>query len=141
MKRTVYFPLIIAMLGWTTFAFAQTSASDIIGEYWINNQSGKIEIFERQGQYFGKIVWREEVIKDSKNPDPSLRNRSVIGIEFIKNFQFDGSKYKGGTVYSIENGKTYSGKLWLEDQGQTLKMRGFIGVALLGKTMTLDRVN
>ncbi|MEO1436729.1 MAG: DUF2147 domain-containing protein, partial [Bacteroidota bacterium] len=112
MKINLYLPLLLVMLGWTNLAFSQANASHIIGEYWINNQTGKIQIFERQGQYFGKIIWREEVIKDSKNPDPALRDRSVIGIEFIKNFEFDGSKYKGGTVYSIENGKTYAGKLW-----------------------------
>lgn len=121
---------------------AQSNQGDkIIGQYWTENKEGKIEIFKREAKYFGKIIWRKEVIKDTKNPNKSLRDRSVIGIEFLIGFVFNGkSKWEGGTVYSIDNGGTYRGKIWLEDQGKTLKMRGYWGISFIGRTATLLRV-
>lgn len=113
----------------------------ILGEYWIDGRKGKIAVYNCDSEYCGKIVWREEVRKDTENPDPVLRDRSVIGIEFMQGFKYDdgGKIWEEGSVYSIENGSTYSGKMWLEDGGNTLKMRGYIGISLLGKTMTLRR--
>ncbi|MEM9324246.1 MAG: DUF2147 domain-containing protein [Bacteroidota bacterium] len=124
------------------FGFAQVQADDLLGTYWTEQRTGKIEIFKEGGKYFGRILWREEPRQDTENPDRSLRNRSVVGITFLKDFVFDGEEeWGGGEVYSIANGGTYSGKIWLEDEGQVLKMRGYMGFSLLGKTMTLMRVD
>ncbi len=122
-----------------TTATAQADA--LLGQWWLNGQTGKIEIFKAQGKYHGKIIWRTEARNDTENPDPALRNRSVIGITFLKDFVYDGGQYVDGSVYSIENGGTYSGKLWLEDDRQTLKMRGYLGISLFGRTATLTRAN
>lgn len=122
--------------------FSPTPDDKIIGQYWVEGKTGKIEIYNCGDEYCGKIIWRADTRKDVKNPDKTLRNRSVIGITFLKNFiyQVNNEEWTDGTVYSIDNGKTYSGKLWLEDNGQTLKMRGFIGLSLFGRTATLKRV-
>ncbi|MEM9919034.1 MAG: DUF2147 domain-containing protein [Bacteroidota bacterium] len=115
----------------------------ILGEYWTEDRSGKIAIYKCSYKYCGRIIWRKENKKDSQNPDVTKRDRKVVGIQFLNDFEFDkkSSVWKGGTVYSIDNGNTYNGKIWLEDNGQTLKMRGFIGFSLLGKTATLRRVD
>jgi uncharacterized protein (DUF2147 family) len=41
-------------------------------------------------------------------------------------FTFDDNEYKGGNVYDAREGKTYSGKLWMDD-ANTLSMRGYWG--------------
>ena len=121
--------------------FSQRKADDVIGIYWTETKEGKVEIFKQDRKYFGKILWRKDPRKDLENPDKSLRKRSVIGLVFLRDFQFNGDdEWEGGTVYSIDNGNTYSGKLWLEENNRTLKMRGFVGFALLGRTATLTRV-
>ncbi|MEM9385771.1 MAG: DUF2147 domain-containing protein [Pseudomonadota bacterium] len=57
---------------------------------------------------------------------------------FLSGFRFDGqSRWIGGRVYAPDNGRTYRGKLWLREGD--LKMRGFVGVSLLGRTATLPR--
>ncbi|MBX2872549.1 MAG: DUF2147 domain-containing protein [Saprospiraceae bacterium] len=112
----------------------------IIGQYWTGDKQGKIEIYQENGRYFGKILWRKQARKDVHNPNPTLRERSIIGMVFLKEFVFKNGKYEKGKVYSIDNGKSYSGKLWLEDDGKTLKMRGYVGVSWLGRTATLKRV-
>jgi uncharacterized protein (DUF2147 family) len=66
----------------------------------------------------------------------------VIGITFLKDFIFDGKdEWVDGEVYSIDNGGTYSGRIWLEGGGKTLKMRGYLGISLLGRTATLTRAD
>ncbi|MEM8908314.1 MAG: DUF2147 domain-containing protein [Bacteroidota bacterium] len=118
----------------------QSDADAIIGEYWTEKQQGKIAIYKSNDRYYGKILWRADPQKDQHNPDPTLRDSSVIGLVFLKDFVFKNGKWVKGKVYSIDNGKTYSGKLWLEDAGKVLKMRGFLGFSLLGRTAQLTRV-
>ena len=121
-------------------SLSQTKADDILGQYWTDTKEGKIEIYKKGNKYFGKIIWRKDARKDTKNPNKNLRNRSVVGIDFMTDFVFSRNKWTDGEVYSIENGGTYSGKMWLEDKGKTLKMRGYVGISLFGKTATLTRV-
>ncbi|MEO1653923.1 MAG: DUF2147 domain-containing protein, partial [Bacteroidota bacterium] len=107
---------IILLLLWTgLYPSSENPADQIIGQYWINDKSGKIAIYKKKDRYFGKIIWRKEVRKDSKNPDPNLRKRSVIGLEFLQDFEYHPAKKQWikGKVYSIENGGTYRGKIWL----------------------------
>ena len=143
--KTISLNLLVIAISFSFLCFdvkGQTQNGDqIIGKYWTNNKEGKIEIFKKGRKYYGKILWRKEPVKDIKNPDKSLRNRNVIGIEFLKDFVFDGkNKWEGGTVYSFDNGGTYKGRLWLENQGEILKMRGFWGISLIGRTATLQKI-
>ncbi|MDW3191470.1 MAG: DUF2147 domain-containing protein [Cytophagales bacterium] len=137
MKGFIY--LLICCL--PSVIFGQVKADDILGQYWTENRTGKIEIYKDQSQYYGMIIWRKEVRKDTENPDEELKSRSVIGIVFLQNFSnTDKNEWSGGEVYSIDNGGTYSGKMWLANDGKTLKMRGYLGISLLGRTATLQRV-
>ena len=131
---------IITFLLFQLTIYSQYSEDDIIGRYWTENNEGKVEIYKSQGSYFGKILWRQDDRLDDKNPKLELRNRSVIGITFMENFRFDDGVWKGGSVYSIDNGNTYSGKMWLEQEGAILKMRGYLGLSIFGRTATLTRV-
>ncbi|MEM6894498.1 MAG: DUF2147 domain-containing protein [Bacteroidota bacterium] len=130
--------LFLGML--SNLSFSQAAADKIIGQYWTETKEGKIEVFKKGNAYFGKIIWRKDARLDTENPDEGQQNRSVVGIVFMKDFIFKNDKWVGGEVYSIENGGTYSGKMWLENNGNILKMRGYLGISLLGKTATLSRV-
>lgn len=125
-----------------SFPAMAAQPEDIIGRYWSENQMGVIEIYADQGVYNGRIVWRLEPMLDENNPDPALRGRSIVGIQFMEGFQYDPSndQWRGGDVYAPDNGSTYSGKMWLENEGQTLKMRGFIGISLFGRTAEFQRL-
>ncbi|HRZ83632.1 MAG TPA: DUF2147 domain-containing protein, partial [Candidatus Hydrogenedentes bacterium] len=77
--------------------------------------------------------------RDRENPDKSLRDRPIQGLVFMTGFKFDGDgKWKGGKVYDAESGKTYSCKMTLKDR-DTLEIRGYIGVSLLGRNQTWKR--
>ena len=51
----------------------------------------------------------------------------------------DGDMYSGGEILDPANGKTYKCKIWLEEKGKKLHVRGFIGMALLGRTQVWVR--
>ena len=52
--------------------------------------------------------------------------------------QTDPQHADGGHVYDPRTGRTYSGSMTA--QGNTLKLRGYLGIQLLGRTETWTRV-
>ena len=76
---------------------------------------------------------------DDRNPDPALRTRKLDGLTIMTGFEYDGDgRWKNGRVYDPNTGKTYRCTLTLIDQ-DTLEIRGFIGIALFGRTATWTR--
>ena len=95
-------------------AFAVSMGAAFAGEptgTWVT-QGGdsKVRIVPCGGGFCGTIVWLNEDRKDSNNPDPSLRGRSLVGVQLIFNMQGSGDSYSG-KLYNPRDGKTYSGKL------------------------------
>jgi len=121
---------------------AQThKADDIIGT-WLNQEAtGKITIYKEGDKYFGKLIWLRTPLDsvtglprtDKENPDVKLKSTPLIGLVNLKNFVFDGKEeWSGGTIYDPKNGKTYKCYIQFDSQNR-LKIRGYIGVSLLGR--------
>jgi len=76
---------------------------------------------------------------DEKNPDPALRDRLLIGLNLFTGFEYEGDgRWSGGTIYDPNSGKTYRCIVTMLDDS-TLKVRGYIGMPLLGRTETWTR--
>lgn len=76
---------------------------------------------------------------DDRNPDPALRARRLDGLTIMKGFEYAGNgRWKNGEIYDPNSGKTYRCTLTLVDRN-TLEIRGFLGVALFGRTETWTR--
>ena len=133
-KMTMAVVLMLAFLG----ASAQ-SADDVLGKWKTGSGDAHVEIFKRGGKYFGKIVWLKEPLRedgteklDRENPDEALRSRKILGLEMLEGFEFDDDEWEDGTIYDPKSGKTYSCVMELEDG--ILKVRGYIGISLIGRT-------
>jgi uncharacterized protein (DUF2147 family) len=110
---------------------------------------GKIEVAPCGEHLCGTIVWllephddtgRER--RDDENPDPALRERKVLGLRVLKDVSAQPDKkgyWRGGRIYDPKNGKTYRCTLSLDKEGN-MKLRGFIGISLIGRNSFWTRV-
>ena len=135
--------LLIVGMGVTPLAaMGDALPGDIVG-VWDTGDGAHVEVYERDGKYHGKFVrFDDESLAaglDAKNPDPALRDRLLVGTDFILNFEFVGKKWKNGRIYNPENGKQYKADLELQDG--VLKVRGWIGIRLLGRTVEWTRTD
>ncbi|RFU47988.1 DUF2147 domain-containing protein [Paraburkholderia sp. DHOC27] len=67
------------------------------------------------------------------------KNQLILGMTIIHDMKKDGEGWDGGNILDPENGKVYKCKMRLEDGGQKLVVRGYIGVSLLGRSQTWIR--
>jgi uncharacterized protein (DUF2147 family) len=125
-----------------------SSPEDITG-YWLtldkntNEPKSQIEIYKNSdGKYYGKIVWlKKPVINnqpalDKNNPDEKLKTRTILGLQILSGFEYDGEQWEKGRIYDPESGKTYKCKAWFEDNNRNkLYVRGFIGFSLIGRNV------
>jgi uncharacterized protein (DUF2147 family) len=123
------------------------NADDILG-IWLNeDKDAHVEIYKQDDKYFGKIVWLKFPIDeetgqpkvDDENPEESLRDKPVLGLILLRDFEFDEDEWDSGTIYDPKNGKTYDCYMVLNDP-ENLKIRGYIGISLIGRTTYWTRV-
>jgi uncharacterized protein (DUF2147 family) len=88
----------------------------------------------------GKPVKPEDAV-DHRNPDANLRVRKVLGMVFLYGFKAmsTANSFEEGAIYNAEDGKTYRANLSLQADG-TLRLRGYVGAPILGKTQVWTRV-
>jgi uncharacterized protein (DUF2147 family) len=137
---------IIIAIAFCSIPVSAQNADAILGK-WLNaTGEGQIQIYKKENKFFGKLSWIKIPNDDSSkpkvddhNPDKSLQSRPILGLELLKNFTFNGNNvYEGGTIYDPKSGKTYSCKMTLKDD--VLKIRGYIGISLLGRSENWSRV-
>jgi len=115
--------------------------------FW-KNEDATFEIFEDQAKLSGKIIaMRDPQTPEGKdktdihNSDPSKRERPIIGLVFMSGFtRKSDTRWDNGTVYDPKTGNTYSGYMEL-DGPEKIKLRGFIGISLIGRTDVWTRVH
>jgi uncharacterized protein (DUF2147 family) len=77
-------------------------------------------------------------VTDGQNPDPGLRSRPICGLVIGSGFrETDPDHLADGKLYDPNNGHTYSGTIALN--GDTLHLRGYVGVSMFGRTETWHR--
>lgn len=73
----------------------------------------------------------------------SLKNAPVVGMRIVNNLkpvQGETNAYDSGTIMDPYNGKTYRLKGTVSADGKTLNLRGYIGISLLGRNQTWQRI-
>ena len=107
----------------------------------VDDETGKVksivDIREQSGRLYGTI----EALFDPPVPHPTCylckgekKDSPLVGLQVLWGFEKDGGQWSGGQVLDPETGKIYRAFLALEDGGTKLRLRGYIGIPLLGRT-------
>ena len=115
--------------------------SRILGNWLTEPRDGIIQMsLAPGGNYEGRIVGGAYPgRRDEKNPDVNQRAKMLRGQIILRALHYDGDgKWSGGTIYEPDSGRTYKCSVELTAP-DSLKVRGFIGISLLGKSQTWTR--
>ncbi len=116
----------------------QLSAQSCLG-YWItiDDESGLkksiVELYKKDGKMYGKVVYIYKRGKDGPHSlcdecEGYLKNKPVMGMQIVKDLNWDGSEWEGGTILDPDNGKVYDAKIWINPENYAkLNVRGYIG--------------
>lgn len=138
--------LLVALFLSTSLMFGQS----VIGTWkTIDDETGKAKSHVKvyigsDGKLHGKVV---KILDESKKDKTctkckgSKKDEKILGMEILWGLEKDGKKkYDGGTILDPNKGEEYSCKIQLVSNDK-LKVRGFLGVSMIGRTQYWYRVD
>ena len=142
MKKSIVFSLIVF------FAMIFNAQSQTVLGKWktIDDETGQaksiVEIYEKSGKIYGKIIdivnpeKRKNICSKCSGED---KNAPILGLIIIKGLVKEGDEYNGGKILDPLKGEEYKCLIALDGKDK-LKVRGFVGVSLFGRTQYWFRV-
>jgi len=121
----------------------------VVGLWRVMDGSGAdpvslVALSERDGVVSGTVM---RVMRSSQGEHPvcrackgPLQNQAVVGMTVVWGLKQQGAGpvWSGGSVLDPGNGQTYKCKMTLRE-ANTLELRGFLGISLLGRTQVWQR--
>ncbi|MDP6345916.1 MAG: DUF2147 domain-containing protein [Alphaproteobacteria bacterium] len=138
-----------AMLAAWSLAAGGAAAADAVGVWATEGGKSHVQIMPCEDKLCGTIIWLKEPLNDegepkhdANNPEEEMQARPILGLPLLTGFVPNGEAgvWDDGEIYNPEDGETYSCTLTLVDD-DTLKVRGYVGLPLFGKTQIWTRVN
>lgn len=142
MKKSIVFSLVVF------FAMIFNVQSQTVFGKWktIDDETGQaksiVEIYEKSGKIYGKII---DIVNPEKRKNLCSKcsgedkNAPILGLIIIKGLVKDGDEYNGGKILDPVKGEEYKCLIALDSKDK-LKVRGFVGVSLFGRTQYWYRV-
>lgn len=138
LKRS--FGIVAAIIALWLGATCPASAADPSGTWLTQDGDGRIRVAKCGTHMCGTIVWTKDPVDartgrpalDEKNPDPSKRNRKILGLRIFA-MEADSEGNWAGGIYNADDGQTYRGRITLRSP-QQLEVQGCAG-AFCGSEM------
>lgn len=149
MRTTLCTALTALALLAATAAYAADDTTPVGTWTQVDDATGKpksiIEITQLPDQTLQAVV--KQVLFSSQGTHPicakcsgERHNQPIDGMIVMWGVKADGSNnWDGGQILDPARGKIYKVKLSLEDGGQKLDVRGYVGMPMLGRTQTWIR--
>lgn len=145
MNQSILCTIILSVL----FIF-QMQAQDVTGVWKTIDDDGEtvkshLEIFEKDGKYFGKVIKLFREPDEEQNPKcldckGAKKDQPILGMEIVWDLVKKDQYWQDGKIMDPENGKDY--KCFMElIEPDKLKVRGYMGFSLLGRTQYWYRIN
>jgi uncharacterized protein (DUF2147 family) len=149
MKKTIFTLLstLTLFLLTTSFSTPTDNPDSLVGVWKTGEGTAMVRIYKNGEKYQGKIVWLKEPNdpetgkpkQDKNHPDEVNRTRPILGMINIWGFSFkEKDLWEDGNIYDPKNGSTYSCTIKMINPN-TLEVRGYIGVSIIGRTDTWTR--
>ena len=149
MKKSIFTLLSTFLLFLLTTAFSKptNNPDSLVGVWKTGEGTAMVRIYKNGEKYQGKIVWLKEPNdpetgkpkQDKNHPDEVNRTRPILGMINIWGFSFkEKDLWEDGNIYDPKNGSTYSCTIKMINPN-TLEVRGYIGVSIIGRTDTWTR--
>lgn len=130
--------ILTALLG-ATAAHAQSAD----GTWLTQAGDARVKISKCGGGICGHIVWLREPMDtntgqpatDSKNPNPALAKRPMIGLALFSGMQPAGPSKWSGQIYNADDGSTYASSVTVTG-ADSLRVEGCVGALCGGETWT-----
>ena len=119
---------------------AQASTDRAHGLWLTANGKAIVQMEPCGAKTCGKMVWVANPKLDVNNQDPAKQGRPICGLQLIGGMeQAKSGKWRDGWIYNPRNGKTYGVDVTAVSDTE-LKVRGYLGLSLLGQSQTWTRV-
>lgn len=142
LKRFSFFILLCCL------TVSETDAQSVIGKWKTydifdaTKEESIVEVYISENQLFVKI---DEIIPAEHKNDLCVRctgkekNQPILGLHILEGARFEDGFWKGAQILNAKNGKRYGCHISLESK-DLLKVRGFVGYPIFGKTLYWTRV-
>ncbi|RIK99435.1 MAG: DUF2147 domain-containing protein [Proteobacteria bacterium] len=138
--------LVIVLLAWCGAAPSHAQGADPAGTWLTQAGDARVRVSKCGGGICGAVTWLREPTdpatgqpqRDSKNPNPALAKRPIVGLVLFQNMQPSGTARWSGTIYNADDGQTYASNIAMTGP-DTLRVEGCLGALCGAEVWTRSR--